>query len=248
MKKIFLAAILALFFSSVQAQSVDSRAVSYSVRYEKEHLFLQKDSGFNVVDYDIEWPEVLGYSYAPEMKRCISGNLTGMTVLTFDSLRTSILQEYGTPVTGMFKTIPDDRRFCYVTASARIVAYSPDHWIAYSISLSVNPGKLSKFKAVSGERVVVYDIPEGRLLNAQDLVNANVVERNEPQDFYDNLFAPLDDDFGDPDEDFSGSVKTKATSISSSRLQRPRAQGCLRLPCRSAPMPTRSHDKGGSSS
>lgn len=195
MKKIFLAAILALFFPSVHAQSVDSRAVSYSVRYEKEHLFLQKDSGFNVVDYDIEWPEVLGYSYAPEMKRCISGNLTGMTVLTFDSLRTSILQEYGTPVTGMFKTIPDDRRFCYVTASARIVAYSPDHWIAYSISLSVNPGKLSKFKAVSGERVVVYDIPEGRLLNAQDLVNANVVERNEPQDFYDNLFAPLDDDF-----------------------------------------------------
>ena len=195
MKKIFLAAILALFFSSVHAQSVDSRAVAYSVRYEKEHLFLQKDSDFNVVDYDIEWPEVLGYSYAPELKRCISGNLTGTSVSSFDSLRTRIYTDYGSPVTSMFKTIPDDRRFCYVTASARIVGYSPDHWIAYSLSLNVAPGKLSSIPASSGERVVVYDIPNGRIHNAKDLISANVVERNEPQDFYDNLFAPLDDDF-----------------------------------------------------
>jgi hypothetical protein len=195
MKKIFLAAILALFFSSVHAQSVDSRAVAYSVRYEKEHLFLQKDSDFNVVDYDIEWPEVLGYSYAPELKSCISASLTGTSYLSFDSLRTKIYADYGVPVTGMLKTIPDDRRFCYVTASARIVGYSPNHWIAYSLSLNVAPGKLSSIPATSGERVVVYDIPNGKMFNARDLISDNVVERNEPQDFYDNLFAPLDDDF-----------------------------------------------------
>jgi hypothetical protein len=195
MKSYLIAAILTLFFSSVHAQSLDNRAVAYSVRYEKEHLFLQKDSDFNVVDYDIEWPEVMGYSYAPELKRCISGNLTGMSVLSFDSLRTKIYTDYGTPITGMLKTIPDDRRFCYVTATARIVGYSPDHWIAYSLSLNIAPEKLSSIPASSGERVVVYDIPNGRIHNAKDLISANVVERNEPQDFYDNLFAPLDDDF-----------------------------------------------------
>ena len=195
MRKFFFAAFLTLFLSPANAQSVDRRTVAYSVRYEKEHLFLQKDSGYNVVDYDIEWPEVLGYSYAPEMKRCISGNLTGTPTLGFDSLLTTIRREYGSPVSGMMKTIPDDRRFCYIKASARIVGYSPDHWIAYSIALNVDPGKLSKFKPVTGERVVIYDIPNGRLFNALDLISANVVERNEPQDFYDNLFAPLDDNF-----------------------------------------------------
>lgn len=195
MKKIFFAAILTWFFSPVHAQTVDSRAVAYSVRYEKEHLFLQKDSGFNVVDYDIEWPEVLSYNYAPEMKRCISGSLTGTATQDFDSLLTAIHHEYGRPVSGMFKTLPDDDRFCYVTASARIAGYHPDHWIAYSLSLNVDPGKRSAYKAVSAERVVVYDIPNRRLLNAQDLVSTDVVTRNEPQDFYDKLFDPLDDDF-----------------------------------------------------
>lgn len=195
MKNILLSALLSLFFSLACAQTIDSRAVGYSVRYEKEHLFLQKDSGLNVVDYDIEWPEVIGYNSVTELKRCISGSLTGTPVTTFDSLRTAIRQEYGTPVNAMFKTIPDDRRFCYVTATARIAGYDPDHWIAYDLKLKVEPGSRSKYKAADGERIVVYDIPNRRLYNAKDLISTNVVERNEPQDFYDNLFAPLDDDF-----------------------------------------------------
>ena len=105
MKNIILASFLSLFFSLANAQSVDSRAVAYSVRYEKEHLFLQKDSGLNVVDYDIEWPEVVGYHYAPELKRCISGSLTGTPVLGFDSLLTAIHQEYGSPVSTMLSGI-----------------------------------------------------------------------------------------------------------------------------------------------
>lgn len=195
MKNIILAAFLSLFFSLANAQSVDSRAVAYSVRYEKEHLFLQKDSGLNVVDYDIEWPEVVGYHYAPELKRCISGSLTGTPVLGFDSLLTAIHQEYGSPVSTMFKTIPDDRRFCYVTATARIAGYDPDHWIAYDLKLKIEPGALSTYKAAEGERIVVYDIPNKKLYNANELISSNVVRRNEPQDFYDNLFASLDDDF-----------------------------------------------------
>lgn len=228
MKNIFFVALLALLFSSAHAQSVDSRAVAYSVRYEKEHLFLQKDSDFNVVDYDIEWPEVLGYSYAPELKRCISGNLTGTTVLSFDSLRTQFFTDYGKPVTGTFKTVPDDRRFCYVTATARIAGYNPDHWIAYQLSLNVAPSKLSSVKPSTGERVVVYDITTGRLYNAKDLISANVVERNEPQDFYDNLFAALDDDFfntmvsceieGVWIEDNSLSFLVKASTAESTRV------------------------------
>lgn len=195
MKKILTIAVLFLPFLAGKAQTVDTRVVSYSVRYEKEHLFLQKDSDYNVVDYDIEWPEVAGFSNVPELKRYISSELTGIATADYDSLLATLHQSYGAPVSSMMKTIPDDRRFCYVTATARIVGYEPNHWIAYYLSLNVEPGKLSSNKASSGERVVVYDLSRRTLSNVKDLISSSVVTRNEPQDFYDHLFAPLDDNF-----------------------------------------------------
>lgn len=195
MKKWLMAIILSMVLVNVEAQTVDNRTVGYSVRYEKEHLLLRKDSGINVVDYDIEWPEVVGYSHVPNLQRIISESLADKATLGFDSLATSISQRYGTPVTGTFREIPDDRRFCYVTASARIVGYEPNHWIAYRVSLNVEPGKLSEFKAASDDRVVVYDLTTEKAYYASNLVSSGIMNRNEPQDFYDLLFQPLGDNF-----------------------------------------------------
>lgn len=201
--------ILALALCSaltMQAQTVDNRALGYSVRYEKEHLFLQKDSGLNVVDYDIEWPDVVGFSKVPSLKRYISQSLVGQPVESFDSVQIAVNDTYGMPVTKKFDTIPDDRRFCYVTATARIVAYSPNHWIAYYIDNNVEPQKLSAFKAIHSTRVVVFDIDRQNVMMANDMLRYGVVQRLESQDFYDNLFAPLSDDlFNDMQQcDISG--------------------------------------------
>ncbi len=195
MKKWLMAIILSVAIVNVEAQTVDNRTVGYSVRYEKEHLLLREDSGINVVDYDIEWPEVVGYSHVPNLQRIISESLADKATLGFDSLVTSIRQRYGTPVKEMFREIPDDRRFCYVTASARIVGYEPNHWIAYQVSLNVEPGKLSAFKAASDNRVVVYDLATEKAFYASSLVSSGIMNRNEPQDFYDLLFQPLGDNF-----------------------------------------------------
>ena len=195
MKNWLMAIVLSVAVANVEAQTVDGRAVGYSVRYEKEHLLLQKDSGINVVDYDIEWPEVVGYSHVPNLQRLISESLAGVATLGFDSLVTSLRQRYGIPVTEMFREIPDDRRFCYVTASARVVGYEPNHWIAYHVSLKVEPGKLSAFKAVTDDRVVVCDLASGKVHHASNLIGSGIVNRTEPQEFYDMLFQPLGDNF-----------------------------------------------------
>ena len=195
MKNWLMAIVLSVAVANVGAQTVDGRAVGYSVRYEKEHLLLQKDSGINVVDYDIEWPEVVGYSHVPNLQRLISESLAGVATLGFDSLVTSLRQRYGIPVTEMFREIPDDRRFCYVTASARVVGYEPNHWIAYHVSLKVEPGKLSAFNAVTDDRVVVCDLASGKVHHASNLIGSGIVNRTEPQEFYDMLFQPLGDNF-----------------------------------------------------
>lgn len=195
MKNWLMAMVLCVAFANVGAQTVDSRSVGYSVRYEKEHLLLQKDSGINVVDYDIEWPEVVGYSHVPNLQRLISEKLAGTATLGFDSLAMSLRQRYGTPVTEMFREIPDDRRFCYVTASARVVGYEPNHWIAYHVSLKVEPGKLSSYKSKADDRILVCDITNGKVYYASELLSSGIMNRNEPQDFYDLLFKPLADSF-----------------------------------------------------
>lgn len=195
MKNWLMTMALCVALAHAGAQTVDNRAVGYCVRYEKQHLFLQKDSGLNVVDYDIEWPEVVGYSHVPRLQRYISESIAGEPTLGFDSLATSLRQRYGTPVSRMFSEIPDDRRFCYVTASARVVGYEPNHWIAYHVSLKVEPGKRSAFKAEAFDRVVVCDLTDGKLYQASNLASSSIMNRNEPQDFYDLLFQPLDDNF-----------------------------------------------------
>ena len=92
MKNWLMTMALCVALAHAGAQTVDNRTVGYSVRYEKQHLFLQKDSGLNVVDYDIEWPEVVGYSHVPRLQRYISESIAGEPTLGFDSLATSLRQ------------------------------------------------------------------------------------------------------------------------------------------------------------
>lgn len=195
MKKFFLIALVATATSLCHAQGLENRPLGYCVTYEKQHLFLQKDSDFNVVDYEIEWPEVVNYDKLGGLKRTIASNLAGVASASLDSTLASVNAVYGNAVTGQFKTIPDDRRFCYVTSKAQIVGYAKNHWIAYYLENKVEPQKLAKSPARNIARVVVFDTSRDRLFTAKDLVSTAVVMRNEPQDFYNLLFAPLPDDF-----------------------------------------------------
>lgn len=177
----------------LQAQTVDDTNVSYGVRYEKAHLFLTKDSAYNVVDYDIEWPELIDFTDAAALKRSISNSLFHETT-DCDSLLTALTTEYGSPVKGMFKTIPDDNRFCYITATAHILSYQPGRWIVYQVKKEVAPQKLSPYKASISNEVFVYDANRGRVFRAEDLISSFVGNMGASQDFYENLLAPLPDD------------------------------------------------------
>lgn len=179
------------------AQEMDTRANGYSVRYEKEHLFLQKDSGFNVVDYDIQWPEIVNFDSVTSLKRFISDMLLGNATSSIDSLLMSIGGIYGKPVTGPFKEIPDDNRFCYITLSAKVVSYEPGRWIAYMLESKVEPQKLSAFKPKSENRAIVYDLTRNQVMLADDMLRSVVKDMAASQDFYNQLFASLSDEMYD---------------------------------------------------
>lgn len=190
---------LALFAFSVAAlaQTVDTTVRGYCVRYEKKHLFLQKDSGFNVVDYDLEWPEVIDYGDVVPLKRYVGRLVSDCATTSLDSVVMSIGDAYGEPVTGMFKTIPDDDRFCYVTISAQVLSYKPGRWIAYSLKKSVEPQKRSVYKRSDVSRIIVYDLVRGEVMLADDMLRSGVGGMAVAADFYDRLTSPLSDEMFD---------------------------------------------------
>lgn len=189
---------LAGAMQSAGAQTIDKIAVNYSVRYERQHLFLQKDSGLNVVDYDLEWPEIINYSGVAELKRYITHQLFGFQTASLDTALMSIDEKFGSPVTSQFKTLPDDRRFCYANYTARLLSYSPNRWVAYQLDATIEPQALSAIRPLVVHQYFVYDLSRGEVLLPNELLSSAVVNRLEPQDFYDNLFAPLsDDDYDD---------------------------------------------------
>lgn len=196
MKKYILLLIVLLALPTfIFAQTVDSNAQSYNVRYEKAHLFLQKGQDFNVIDYDVEWPDIVSYNQVIPLKRYISNFVFGYSTSDLDSAMTYINNEYGMPVTGKFKTIPDDDHFCYITADAKLLAYQPDRWIAYSLKQTVKPQKASPYKPLEQSRVIVYDLTREKVMFANDMLRNGVMDWTMPDDFYNRLFAPLDDDF-----------------------------------------------------
>lgn len=191
--------IIALLFLPlmVAAQEMDTRANGYSVRYEKEHLFLQKDSGFNVVDYDIQWPEIVNFDSVTSLKMYVGNMILGNATSSVDSLLMSIGDIYGTPVTGPFKEIPDDHRFCYITLSAKVLSYEPGRWIAYMLESKVEPQKLSAYKHKNESRAIVYDLTRNRVMLADDMLRGIVKDMAASQDFYNQLFASLSDEMYD---------------------------------------------------
>lgn len=176
------------------AQTVDDSARGYCVRYEKRHLFLQKDSGFNVVDYDLEWPEVVGYDEVVPLRRYIGKLVSGCATASLDSVVMAIGDSYGEPVTGMFETIPDDDRFCYVTISAQVLSYEPGRWIAYSLRKSVEPQRRSAHKGSDVSRIIVYDLGRNEVMLADDMLRSGVGGMTVAPDFYERLTSPLSDE------------------------------------------------------
>lgn len=179
------------------AQEMDTRANGYSVRYEKEHLFLQKDSGFNVVDYDIQWPEIVNFDSVTSLKRYVGNMILDNATSSVDSLLMSVDGIYGKPVTGLFKEIPDDNRFCYITLSAKVLSYEPGRWIAYMLESKVEPQKLSAFKPKSESRAIVYDLARNQVMLADDMLRSVVKDMAASQEFYNRLFASLSDEMYD---------------------------------------------------
>lgn len=180
--------------SLCMAQTADSTWEQYAVRYIKEHLFLRNGDDFNVVDLDLEWPEATNHQAPKPLQHYLADKILHQHTADFDSAYHAFRTRHGQPVAGQLEKLPDDDRFCYITASLKAVAYDPTRWICYRMELADEPGPKSKVAARRETLYVVYDMERQRVMEPGDVVKQHLIQAgNVEQSFFDMLFAPLSD-------------------------------------------------------
>jgi len=157
--------------------------IENSISYQKEHLLYQKGDEMNVIDIDLEWPEVVDYSAVKALQGYLCQKIfqTGSGIENFKDGYQAFLSRFGHPVAQQFKTIPDDNKFCYVDCQLKKVGYEKGRFISYLLSYKCSPGKLSSQKGDTLNSLITYDLMNNRVLKMDDLVRTGRIANG----FYD---------------------------------------------------------------
>ncbi len=187
--------LLAMMPWGVWAQQPDNTAQQYAMRYVKDHFFMQNGEDFNVVDTDIEWPEVLYYYRPRVLQQQLLKLMFAAEDADFDSAYAAFVGKHGRPVTGLLKEIPDDHRFCYTTVSAKVISYHPGRWISYVVDSETKPEKRSGMNARKVRKYLTYDISGRQVLDADDMLRQDAIQLGEADPgFFDAVLSPLTDE------------------------------------------------------
>lgn len=167
MRKIFtLLAVVMLSASSAWAE----RTLDYNMQFFKQHYFYHIGDEMNVVDVNVEWPKEVNHTAVPVLQRVLSGLSFGVETDRFDDALATYLKRFGEPVKGQFKTIPDDKKYCYAHVNVRVMGYIKDQLISFQISAACQPASLSSQKAVALDTMVNYDVVNDRMLAKEDIL------------------------------------------------------------------------------
>ncbi len=142
----------------------------YGMRYVKGHWLYQKGSDTNVIDMDLEWPDMIDGTVAVPLQRELTRMVFGVASATMDSARTVFFTRFGQPVTRQFDTIPDDSRFCYVTCKLQLLGHKTSRHMSFRVSYQCSPERHSTQKGDTLQALITYDIANGKVMHTGDLL------------------------------------------------------------------------------
>jgi len=172
MKRIFF--IFAAFFVTFATMAQQTAPQQYSVRYLKEHLLLQKGDEVNVVDVNLEWPEVLDFSQVEVLKQHLARTAFALPDGgDFETDYERFKSHYGQPVTKQFEVVPDDKKFCYIDVSVTLLGRLEHRFAAFEVRRTVQPEALSSQKADTINQLVTIDLQNNRILLRDNILKAS---------------------------------------------------------------------------
>lgn len=172
MKKLLLMALL------LMAANAHAAPKNSCIRYQKDHFFYHRGEEMNVIDVDLEWPEYVDGFHVKNLQAYLAGMLFGSQgeFSGFEKSYAAFLQRFGDPVVQQFKTIPDDRKFCYVEVSLRQKGHLANRYISYELSYRCAPERLSTQRGDTVRHYITYDLQQQRVLRMKDLIRTQRLE------------------------------------------------------------------------
>ena len=146
---------------------------NYSMRYVKGHWLYQKGSDTNVIDMNLEWPEMIDGTVAVPLQRALTRMLFGVASNTMDSARAVFFDRFGQPVSRQFEAIPDDSRFCYVTCKLQLLGHRYGRYVSFRVSYQCSPEQYSTQKGDTIQTLITYDMVNGKVMHTADLLRVN---------------------------------------------------------------------------
>ena len=139
-------AIIVLLLVATLTAAAQGDGSQYSVRYVKEHLLYQQGDEVNVIDMDMEWPEVVDGADMRPLQTFIVKHLLGGNGFDFDTSYASFRSAFGQPVTKQFQSTPDDKKTCYVDIKLKMVAHKAGRFVSYALEGYTEPAAQSSHK------------------------------------------------------------------------------------------------------
>ena len=150
MKKTCFILIMMMAVCVSKAQTTLSR---YDIRYSTEHHVLTKDGYVNVVDIDLEWPDVVEFGKAEKLQKALCDSLFRNFNRDMLASKQHYLDSLGCEVTKL-DTIPDDDSFNYYTLSLKEMGLRQGRFISFLATFECNDVVLNERDLLDVEYVL----------------------------------------------------------------------------------------------
>lgn len=187
MKKTCFILIMIMAVCVSKAQTTLSR---YDIRYSTEHHVLTKDGYVNVVDIDLEWPDVVEFGKAEKLQKALCDSLFRNFNRDMLASKQHYLDSLGCEVTKL-DTIPDDDSFNYYTLSLKEMGLRQGRFISFLATFECNPGKKKGGSNVVADYCITYDVNNDVVLNERDLLDVEYVFGTVDNRFSNYIYALL---------------------------------------------------------
>ena len=171
------AIVLLILFAFVTSSIAQIAHQRYSIAYKKQHLLLQQNHKINVVDIDVEWPELLACDRVWKLKKQLLNVAFESSDSVFSSAFAKYVSDLGSPVTGTFKETPDDDKFSYFNVSIREVGLWPERFVTFLVHTNVVGGKKTQHQSSDSQKLVVYSLQENRLMNQKEIFHFDYLNK-----------------------------------------------------------------------
>lgn len=155
-----------------------SAAYDYSMRYVKEHLLYSNGDEVNVIDVDLEWPEIIDGADMEPLTLFLTKTLFGISSRQMDEAYEQFKAQFGKPVTEQFGKLPDDGKMCYADLSLKALSRAADRFISFEVNALVNPAESSSHRERRASMLVTYDLIGKKVLQRDDVLRRDRISES----------------------------------------------------------------------